>query len=164
MDPHRRLRRQVAAGVQYPFALVAYGKNLYYTDWRRYGPTLAQNRSEPLRTSRRCCACLAGRPSSLWTGARSRRRRSSCLRDALGSTASPPPAPSVQQVPEQDGAVMFRIKAEPCFPELMTRFLPSVYNYCSDNAGCSHLCLPRLGGFTCRCPDASHAQCVDAEP
>ncbi|KAM4603908.1 nidogen-1-like [Polymixia lowei] len=35
------------------------------------------------------------------------------------------------------------------------------YNYCSNNGGCSHLCLPRPGGFTCRCPDASDGPCVE---
>ncbi|XP_054635650.1 nidogen-1-like [Dunckerocampus dactyliophorus] len=34
---------------------------------------------------------------------------------------------------------------------------PQVYNVCANNGGCSHLCLPRLGGFTCRCPDAGCA-------
>uniref|UniRef100_A0A671VDF2 Nidogen 1 n=1 Tax=Sparus aurata TaxID=8175 RepID=A0A671VDF2_SPAAU len=35
MDPHRRLRRTIVEGIQYPFALVSFGRNLYYTDWRR---------------------------------------------------------------------------------------------------------------------------------
>ncbi|TMS23331.1 Nidogen-1 [Larimichthys crocea] len=35
MDPHRRLRRQIVEGIQYPFGLVSFGRNLYYTDWRR---------------------------------------------------------------------------------------------------------------------------------
>uniref|UniRef100_H3CGM1 Nidogen 1 n=1 Tax=Tetraodon nigroviridis TaxID=99883 RepID=H3CGM1_TETNG len=35
MDPHRRSRTLVVEGVQYPFALVSFGRNLYYTDWRR---------------------------------------------------------------------------------------------------------------------------------
>nr|XP_057921344.1 nidogen-1-like [Doryrhamphus excisus] len=30
---------------------------------------------------------------------------------------------------------------------------PQAYNVCADNGGCGHLCLPRLGGFTCHCPD-----------
>ncbi|XP_035022947.2 nidogen-1 [Hippoglossus stenolepis] len=38
---------------------------------------------------------------------------------------------------------------------------PQVYNYCINNGGCSHLCLPRLGGFTCRCPDAAAGRCED---
>lgn len=39
----------------------------------------------------------------------------------------------------------------------------SAYNYCLNNGGCSHLCLPRVGGFSCRCPDAAAAdgQCVE---
>ncbi|XP_056136389.1 nidogen-1-like [Lampris incognitus] len=35
------------------------------------------------------------------------------------------------------------------------------YNYCSNNGGCSHLCLPRPGGFTCRCPDAADGRCEE---
>lgn len=35
VDPHRGLRRLIVEGIQYPFALVHLGKNLYYTDWRR---------------------------------------------------------------------------------------------------------------------------------
>ncbi|CAB1429294.1 unnamed protein product [Pleuronectes platessa] len=35
---------------------------------------------------------------------------------------------------------------------------PQVYNYCINNGGCSHLCLPRLGGFSCRCPDAGRCE------
>ncbi|KAM4585394.1 nidogen-1-like [Odontesthes bonariensis] len=38
---------------------------------------------------------------------------------------------------------------------------PQVYNYCSNNGGCSHLCLPRLGGFSCRCPDTADGPCVE---
>lgn len=38
---------------------------------------------------------------------------------------------------------------------------PSGYNYCSNNGGCSHLCLPRPGGFTCRCPDVTGGRCVE---
>uniref|UniRef100_A0A8C6TD42 Nidogen 1b n=1 Tax=Neogobius melanostomus TaxID=47308 RepID=A0A8C6TD42_9GOBI len=34
-----------------------------------------------------------------------------------------------------------------------------VYNYCAENGGCSHLCLPRLGGFSCRCPDRDRGTC-----
>ncbi|KAF5905183.1 nidogen-1 [Clarias magur] len=35
-------------------------------------------------------------------------------------------------------------------------------NYCSNNnGGCSHLCLPRPGGFTCRCPSAQDPTCTD---
>lgn len=36
MDPHRQLRRNIVEGIQYPFGLVSFGRNLYYTDWRRY--------------------------------------------------------------------------------------------------------------------------------
>ncbi|XP_053369004.1 nidogen-1 isoform X1 [Clarias gariepinus] len=35
-------------------------------------------------------------------------------------------------------------------------------NYCSsNNGGCSHLCLPRPGGFSCRCPSAQDPTCTD---
>ncbi|XP_058496707.1 nidogen-1-like [Solea solea] len=46
-----------------------------------------------------------------------------------------------------------------------TTHCPQVYNYCAD-AGCSHLCLPRHGGFTCRCPDAVAAndRCEERNP
>lgn len=37
----------------------------------------------------------------------------------------------------------------------------SAYNYCADNGGCSHLCLPRLGGATCRCPDGANDWCEE---
>lgn len=36
VDPFSRLRRKLTEGIQYPFAIVSYGRNLYYTDWRRY--------------------------------------------------------------------------------------------------------------------------------
>ncbi|KAG7492928.1 hypothetical protein MATL_G00019390 [Megalops atlanticus] len=35
MNPSRSDRRKVMEGIQYPFAVAAYGRNLYYTDWRR---------------------------------------------------------------------------------------------------------------------------------
>ncbi|KAG7462833.1 hypothetical protein MATL_G00188960 [Megalops atlanticus] len=35
MNPIRSDRRQVLDGIQYPFGITSYGKNLYYTDWRR---------------------------------------------------------------------------------------------------------------------------------
>ncbi|XP_070778426.1 nidogen-1-like [Enoplosus armatus] len=100
MDPHRRLRRQIVEGIQYPFALVSFGRNLYYTDWRREAVVSVDRLSEketdeflPLKRSR-----------------------------LYGITTTPTQC-------------------------------PQAYNYCSNNGGCSHLCLPRLGGFTCRCPD-----------
>ncbi|KAI2658943.1 Nidogen-1 [Labeo rohita] len=41
---------------------------------------------------------------------------------------------------------------------------PAGVNYCSrDNGGCSHLCLPRPGGFTCRCPSATDGSCVEQD-
>ncbi|KAJ3614277.1 hypothetical protein NHX12_017851 [Muraenolepis orangiensis] len=33
------------------------------------------------------------------------------------------------------------------------------YNYCFANGGCPRLCLPRPGGFTCRCPAHGNATC-----
>uniref|UniRef100_A0A8C7GR72 Nidogen 1 n=1 Tax=Oncorhynchus kisutch TaxID=8019 RepID=A0A8C7GR72_ONCKI len=35
MDPNGRNRRTIVEGIQYPFAIVSHGRNLYYTDWRR---------------------------------------------------------------------------------------------------------------------------------
>ncbi|KAM9847427.1 nidogen-1 [Aulostomus maculatus] len=35
MSPGRGDRRQVAEGIQYPFGMTAFGKNIYYTDWSR---------------------------------------------------------------------------------------------------------------------------------
>uniref|UniRef100_A0A673CIU0 Nidogen 1a n=1 Tax=Sphaeramia orbicularis TaxID=375764 RepID=A0A673CIU0_9TELE len=35
MNPGRGDRRQVLEGIQYPFGITAFGKNIYYTDWRR---------------------------------------------------------------------------------------------------------------------------------
>ncbi|XP_034722409.1 uncharacterized protein LOC117941512 [Etheostoma cragini] len=46
MDPHRRLRRQIVAGIQYPFGLVAFGGKLYYTDWRREAVVAVDRHSE----------------------------------------------------------------------------------------------------------------------
>ncbi|KAM8841767.1 nidogen-1-like [Synchiropus picturatus] len=38
------------------------------------------------------------------------------------------------------------------------------YNYCQNNGGCSHLCLPKPGGFSCRCPDDAGDLCVERNP
>uniref|UniRef100_A0A4W6DHN7 Nidogen 1 n=1 Tax=Lates calcarifer TaxID=8187 RepID=A0A4W6DHN7_LATCA len=46
MDPHRQLRRQIVDGIQYPFSLVSFGKNLYYTDWRREAVVAVDRLSE----------------------------------------------------------------------------------------------------------------------
>uniref|UniRef100_A0A7N6F6Z0 Nidogen 1a n=1 Tax=Anabas testudineus TaxID=64144 RepID=A0A7N6F6Z0_ANATE len=35
MHPGRGDRRQIVAGILYPFGVTSFGKNLYYTDWRR---------------------------------------------------------------------------------------------------------------------------------
>ncbi|XP_053292926.1 nidogen-1 [Pleuronectes platessa] len=35
MHPGRGDRRKVLEGIQYPFGITSYGKNIYYTDWRR---------------------------------------------------------------------------------------------------------------------------------
>lgn len=108
MDPHRQLRRQIAEGIQYPFALVSFGRSLYYSDWRREA-IVAVDRHSAKETDE----FLPQRRSRLY---------------GITTTST-----QCQQV----------------------------YNYCSDNGGCSHLCLPRLGGFSCRCPDAADGQCVE---
>lgn len=36
MNPNQLSRRKIVEGIQYPFSVTSYGKNLYYTDWRRY--------------------------------------------------------------------------------------------------------------------------------
>uniref|UniRef100_A0A8C8DWB0 Nidogen 1b n=1 Tax=Oryzias sinensis TaxID=183150 RepID=A0A8C8DWB0_9TELE len=46
MDLHRRLRRQIVEGIQYPFALVSFGKNLYYTDWKREAVVAVDRRTQ----------------------------------------------------------------------------------------------------------------------
>uniref|UniRef100_A0A3B5ARR4 Nidogen-1-like n=1 Tax=Stegastes partitus TaxID=144197 RepID=A0A3B5ARR4_9TELE len=108
MDPHRRLRRSIVEGIQYPFALVSFGRYLYYTDWRREAVVAVDRRLE-----REAEEFLPQKRSRVY-----------------GITTTPTKC-------------------------------PQAYNYCSNNAGCSHLCLPRLGGFTCRCPDAAEGQCVE---
>lgn len=35
MHPARGDRRKVTEGIQYPFGMASFGKNVYYTDWRR---------------------------------------------------------------------------------------------------------------------------------
>ncbi|XP_054865985.1 nidogen-1-like isoform X2 [Amphiprion ocellaris] len=111
MDPHRRLRRQIAEGIQYPFALVSFGRTLYYTDWRREAVVAVDRQSE-----RETEEFLPQKRSRVY-----------------GITTTPTQC-------------------------------PQAYNYCSNNAGCSHLCLPRLGGFTCRCPDAADGRCEERNP
>ncbi|CAJ1052781.1 LOW QUALITY PROTEIN: nidogen-1-like [Xyrichtys novacula] len=108
MDPHRRLRRQIVEGIQYPFALVSFGRNLYYTDWRREAVISVDRHAE-----KETDEFLPQKRSRLY-----------------GITTT-----STQ--------------------------CPQAYNYCSNNGGCSHLCLPRLGGFTCRCPDGSAGSCEE---
>ncbi|KAM3624046.1 uncharacterized protein V6R79_018475 [Siganus canaliculatus] len=109
MDPHRRLRRQIVEGIHYPFSIVSFGKNLYYTDWRREAVVAVDSQSEKETEE-----FLPQKRSRLY-----------------GIT----------------------ITSQQC---------PQVYNYCSNNGGCSHLCLPRVGGFTCRCPDdASVGHCEE---
>ncbi|KAM8772103.1 nidogen-1-like [Acanthopagrus schlegelii] len=108
MDPHRRLRRTIVEGIQYPFALVSFGRNLYYTDWRREAVVAVDRQSE-----RETDEFLPQRRSRLY-----------------GITT--------------------------------TTQCQQAYNYCANNGGCSHLCLPRLGGFTCRCPDdGAGGRCVE---
>ncbi|XP_032364846.1 nidogen-1, partial [Etheostoma spectabile] len=111
MDPHRRLRRRIVAGIQYPFALVALGGKLYYTDWRREAVVSVDRHSEK----------------------------------------------ETEEFLPQKRSRLYGITTTPSR-------CPQVYNYCLDNGGCSHLCLPRLGGFTCRCPDAAAGRCVETTP
>nr|XP_055040010.1 nidogen-1-like isoform X2 [Misgurnus anguillicaudatus] len=111
IDPYSRIRRKVTEGIQYPFAVVSYGKNLFYTDWRRE---------------------------------------------------------AVVAVDRQDGT-----EVEEFLPQRRSRTYgiavtypqcPQGLNYCHrDNGGCSHLCLPRPGGFTCRCPDVRDLSCVEQD-
>ncbi|KAG8444530.1 hypothetical protein GDO86_009623 [Hymenochirus boettgeri] len=35
MNPSQPARRKIVEGIQYPFGVTSYGKNLYYTDWKR---------------------------------------------------------------------------------------------------------------------------------
>ncbi|XP_053567076.1 nidogen-1 [Bombina bombina] len=35
MNPSQPSRRKIVEGIQYPFGITSYGKNLYYTDWKR---------------------------------------------------------------------------------------------------------------------------------
>ncbi|XP_067092581.1 nidogen-1 [Osmerus mordax] len=37
IDPGQSDRRKVMEGLQYPFGMTSYGKNIYYTDWKRDG-------------------------------------------------------------------------------------------------------------------------------
>uniref|UniRef100_A0A8C8LXR9 Nidogen 1b n=1 Tax=Oncorhynchus tshawytscha TaxID=74940 RepID=A0A8C8LXR9_ONCTS len=106
MDPNGRNRRTIVEGIQYPFAIVSHGRNLYYTDWRRYddlGPVSQKETDEFLPQKRSRVYGIATTPTEC----------------------------------------------------------PQAYNYCSNNGGCSHLCLPRRGGFTCRCPDVVDGSCVE---
>uniref|UniRef100_A0A3P8UHX2 Nidogen 1 n=1 Tax=Cynoglossus semilaevis TaxID=244447 RepID=A0A3P8UHX2_CYNSE len=110
IDPHRRQRKRIVDGIQYPFAVVSFGRKLYYTDWRREA-VVAVDRTSQTETEE----FLPQMRSRLY-----------------GITTT-------------------------------TTHCPQAYNYCLNNGGCSHLCLPRVGGFSCRCPDAAAAdgQCVE---
>uniref|UniRef100_A0A6Q2YWT3 Uncharacterized protein n=1 Tax=Esox lucius TaxID=8010 RepID=A0A6Q2YWT3_ESOLU len=108
MDPNSRNRREIVEGIQYPFAIVAHGRNLYYTDWRREA-VVAVDRTMARETD--------------------------------------------EFLPQKRSRV-YGIS-------ITTTQCPQAYNYCLNNGGCSHLCLPRHGGFTCRCPDVMDGTCVD---
>ncbi|XP_071032922.1 nidogen-1-like [Oncorhynchus clarkii lewisi] len=108
MDPNSRNRRTIVEGIQYPFAIVSHGRNLYYTDWRREA-VVAVDRT----TDRETDEFLPQKRSRVY---------------------------GIATTPTQ---------------------CPQAYNYCSNNGGCSHLCLPRRGGFTCRCPDVVDGSCVE---
>ncbi|XP_076001609.1 nidogen-1-like [Genypterus blacodes] len=108
VDAHGRQRRQIIEGVQYPFSLVSFGRNLYYTDWRREAVVSVEHYS----------------------------------------------GKETQEFLPQKRSRLYGITTTPTQCK-------QAYNYCSNNGGCSHLCLPRLGGFTCRCPDAAEGHCVE---
>ncbi|XP_016359718.1 nidogen-1-like [Sinocyclocheilus anshuiensis] len=111
IDPFSRLRRKLTEGIQYPFAIVSYGRNLYYTDWRREA-VVAMDRHDGME---------------------------------------------VEEFLPQRRSRTYGIAIT--YPQC-----PAGVNYCSrDNGGCSHLCLPRPGGFTCRCPDARDGSCVERD-
>uniref|UniRef100_A0A9J7XID7 Nidogen 1b n=1 Tax=Cyprinus carpio carpio TaxID=630221 RepID=A0A9J7XID7_CYPCA len=111
IDPFSRLRRKLTEGIQYPFAIVSYGRNLYYTDWRR-DAVVAMDRHDGME---------------------------------------------VEEFLPQRRSRTYGIAIT--YPQC-----PAGVNYCSrDNGGCSHLCLPRPGGFTCRCPDARDGSCVEQD-
>uniref|UniRef100_A0A672N3N6 Nidogen-1-like n=1 Tax=Sinocyclocheilus grahami TaxID=75366 RepID=A0A672N3N6_SINGR len=111
VDPFSRLRRKLTEGIQYPFSIVSYGRNLYYTDWRREA-VVAMDRHDGMEVEE----FLPQRRSRTY------------------------------------GIAM-------TYPQC-----PAGVNYCSrDNGGCSHLCLPRPGGFSCRCPDARDGSCVERD-
>lgn len=50
LKPGQSSRRKVLEGLQYPFAVTSFGKNLYYTDWKTYVS---------------CCSAGAGGPALL---------------------------------------------------------------------------------------------------
>ncbi|KAL1006142.1 hypothetical protein UPYG_G00068340 [Umbra pygmaea] len=108
MDPNGRNRRTIVEGIQYPFAIVSNGKNLYYTDWRREAVVAVD-----CTTDRETDEFLPQKRSRVY-----------------GITMTPTQC-------------------------------PQAYNYCMNNGGCSHLCLPRRGGFTCRCPDVMDGSCLE---
>ncbi len=101
-----------------------------------------------------------GKQWLLWTVMMGWRWRSFFLRDILVHTASLWLTHNALQVWAQ--AVLI-ISECSIWTGLITRLWSAGVNYCSrDNGGCSHLCLPRPGGFTCRCPDARDV-CVEQD-
>lgn len=50
LNPGQPNIRKVLEGLQYPFAVTSFGKNLYYTDWKTYVS---------------CCSAGAGGPALL---------------------------------------------------------------------------------------------------
>ncbi|GAA6100747.1 nidogen-1 isoform X1 [Tachysurus ichikawai] len=110
INPYTRVKRKVVEGLQYPFDIVSYGRNLYYTDWRRQAVVSVDH--------------VAGKELDEFLPQKRSR--------LYGITTSYPQCPQAER------------------------------NYCSSNkGGCSHLCLPRPGGFTCRCPDAPDSTCTE---
>ncbi|TSL68191.1 Nidogen-1 [Bagarius yarrelli] len=111
INPYTRLRRNVVEGLQYPFDIVSYGRNLYYTDWRRQAVVAVDH--------------VAGK--------------------------------EVEEFLPQKRSRLYGITTS--YPQCRQ----DERNYCSsNNGGCSHLCLPRPGGFTCRCPDARDPTCRES--
>ncbi|XP_060797025.1 nidogen-1 [Neoarius graeffei] len=112
VNPYTRLRRKVVEGLEYPFDIVSYGGNLYYTDWRRQAVVSVDH--------------VAGKEVDEFLPQKRSR--------VYGITTTYPQCPQGER------------------------------NYCStNNGGCSHLCLPRPSGFTCRCPDARDPTCIERD-
>lgn len=184
MDLFSRLRRKLTEGIQYPFAMVSYGGKLYYTDWRRsdsltndsYEPVLFMNRSKRLRLrlnqsnesppdslNRWLCFCFVAREAVVAMERQDGMEVEEFLPQrrsrTYGITITYPQCPAGLSSDYSLDACL--ISSE---PEWVTWLSSAGQNYCSaENGGCSHLCLPRPGGFSCRCPDARDGSCVEPD-